>query len=149
MSRQAYSSILADSIGPGAGELPDAFVDSAVAWAGHVDRLLSERDATSESLPAGWGAHDYIAACLIRDRVEKLMPTVPESLTAGIARFIKLYDVKIISFTEDDYNRLLARFAIIGSEIASDEIVESKWWWHRIPKSGPAREELLSWSHRT
>jgi hypothetical protein len=25
---------------------------------------------------------------------------------------------------------------------------ESAWWWARIPKSGPAREELMRWRRR-
>jgi hypothetical protein len=92
-----------------------------------------------------WGFHDYIAALLIRDRVEKYLPIAPDFSTARIAEFIKKYDDEFVSFTQDDHNELLIDFATTGGGMADGQFMMDRWWWHRVPRSGPVIEELLDW----
>jgi hypothetical protein len=129
-------------------QLPPELIEPAAGWAGHVERLKSELRVTAANHPRSWGFHDYIATLLIRDRVEKLLPSVPEALRNRVTAFVQGYDDELTSFTKDDRDELLIRFASSGGGLTEKEFMASQWWWHRIPQSGPVVEELLDWQRR-
>jgi hypothetical protein len=129
-------------------QLPRELIEPAAGWAGHVERLKSELRVTVATHPQSWGFHDYIATLLIRDRVERLLPSVPEALRNRVTAFIQRYDDELTSFTEDDRDELLIRFASSGGGLTEKEFMASQWWWRRIPQSGPVVEELLGWHRR-
>lgn len=132
-----------------APRIPQQLVESAAGWAGHIEKLESELHATPASHPRSWGFHDYIATLLIRDEVEKLLPSVPAFARDRVLNFIHDYDSKLTSFTDEDREELFIRFTRSGGGLAEEEFMASQWWWHRIPQSGPVTEELLDWYRRT
>ncbi|MBV9383999.1 MAG: hypothetical protein JO242_25465 [Streptosporangiaceae bacterium] len=131
-----------------ASRLPQEIVAAAAGWAGHVDRFKTELDMTVASDPASWGFHDYIATLLIRDQIEKLLCPGVLPAQQKIANFIQEYDKELISFTNDDEEELFMQFVRSGGGLGADEFMADRWWWHRVPQSGPVLEELLDWRRR-
>jgi hypothetical protein len=112
--------------------------DLVVGWAAHVTRLLAERD---RRLADGdvWNAHDYVAALVVRGFAERALdqldPPLRTAATAAVARF----DAELVTATEPDQRGLLRRFAPDAG---------AQWWWQRIPRTGPVREDLLTFATR-
>jgi hypothetical protein len=112
-----------------------------VGWAAHVSRLSAEHDLAPGEDRDAWNAHDYIAAMLIRGRVQRALDLLDVELRAAVTPVVTRFDDLLSSFTEPDEARLLRRFA------ADD--ADEQWWWQRIPVSGPVRAELERYAERT
>jgi hypothetical protein len=106
------------------------------AWKQHVQRLYSEQEKDVAD-PNVWGIHDYIAALYIRDRIAAVFGIHKNPDTEIDQSVLESVDRDFQSYTELDRERLLTRLEPV-------EYDRSSWWWSRIPKTGPARQELLS-----
>jgi hypothetical protein len=108
--------------------------DLVDGWAAHVQRLQAEEHSSLDD-PLVWGADDYIGALHLRDLVVTgVDQSPPEIFDVALARGASVDDA-FMSFTEPDLRGIIERFS-------GEEHSESEWWWRRLPKSGPAREEL-------
>jgi hypothetical protein len=108
--------------------------DLVDGWAAHVQRLQAEEHSSLDD-PLVWGADDYIGALHLRDLVVTgVDQSPPEIFDVALARVASVDDA-FMSFTEPDLRGIIERFS-------GEEHSESEWWWRRLPKSGPAREEL-------
>lgn len=105
------------------------------AWGQHVQKLVDDqRKEICE--PDVWGIHDYIAALYIRDRLSIECARQQSAVPEADRSLLETVDRAFEAFTEPDHERLLIRLEPIVYD-------NSRWWWGRIPKMGPARQELL------
>ncbi len=104
-------------------------------WDEHVKRLRAEEHRSSED-PSVWGAHDYLAALHLRDLVIAGADQSPSEIREVALRLVASVDEAFRAFTEPDSVGVVDRFS-------GEQHSESEWWWKRLPKSGPVREELL------
>ena len=88
-----------------------------------------------DDLFALWSARDQIAACLKENGI-------PES--DGDLAIISAIDAFFVSITTEDAE-LVQRALGDGVDIPIGRL---PWWWHRVPLSGPIRDELLLWGSR-
>lgn len=109
------------------------------SWAAHVERLDNEKSWSLAESPSAWGAFDYHAALILRDSVEDCMETIEKRYLDVMQSDITPVDNKFLAFTrvdeKGDFKKFLARCDIEPSR-------STGWWWQRIPKSGPALEEI-------
>jgi hypothetical protein len=83
-----------------------------------------------------WGAHDWIAALYIRDRVQHAVDSRPAH--DDVPATVQVTDELFRSFTTPDERHLLQRLA--------DDSPREPWWWGRIPKSGPVASDLSAFA---
>lgn len=114
--------------------------DLIVGWTAHVNRLHSELYLRPGEDTEAWTAHDYVAALIIRDVVERSLRLLPREVEDHAFTLVTKYDELLRSFTEPDQTGILQRFA-------PDEW-GSGWWWQRLPQSGPVRQELEAFAAR-
>ena len=110
-------------------------VDLVLAWNGHVERIERELTTSSDE-PTAWGAYDLVAALCLRDFLRDGLSGLGEGLRQRVELPILDIDNRFIAYTELDNRGLVER--IDGRSRPSSE-----WWWHRIPRSGPVREDIL------
>jgi hypothetical protein len=104
-------------------------------WLKHVKHLQAEEHSSLQDARV-WGAHDYIAALHLRDMVFTGVDQSPSEIRDIALSRVATTDEIFKSFTEPDLRGVVDRFS-------GEQHVDSEWWWKRLPKSGPAREELL------
>jgi len=108
------------------GHRAETLLQVLEAWAAHVVHLYEDIHERSEG---SWGAHDYVAALFIRDRVEAGLVS-----TEFRPAVVQAVDALFEAFTVEDEAMLLdpvqARPDAGGP------------WWSRVPASGPVRDEL-------
>ncbi|MGB3438435.1 MAG: hypothetical protein WBA97_06735 [Actinophytocola sp.] len=104
------------------------------AWKLHITKLVGDMLRSSEDRTL-WGAHDYVAALVLRDSIEAGMDLLGVE-DRKIARVL-LNDIDSLfkGYTEEDHDGCTSR--IIGKES-----VGLSWWWGRIPRQGPVRREI-------
>ncbi|MFE2723840.1 hypothetical protein [Kitasatospora sp. NPDC059327] len=108
------------------------------SWKTHVEKLEADLSLPSSDRSV-WGAHDLIAALVLRDFIQDGMGALDVALRSRFESLISEIDNRFISFTEpDDQLRVEKVDARSGSE--------REWWWKRIPVTGPAREEVILYS---
>jgi hypothetical protein len=112
-----------------------------VGWAGHVNRLHAERDLGPGQDSDAWTPHDYVAALLIRERVQDALDQLGPELRQAASRAVAVFDELLNSFTEPDDRQVLRRFSTVEPG--------EQWWWRRIPASGPVRTDLDRYAERT
>jgi hypothetical protein len=106
-------------------------------WAQHVQRLQTEASASIEADPNAWGGHDYLAALHLRDLIAQGVEESTPDVRGIVNTLIATSDEEFKAFTELDMDGVVERF--------SGELHKgTDWWWKRLPKSGPARQELLN-----
>lgn len=111
---------------PGDDHERTTFAYELEGWAGRVVRLRREAEESADSSDF-WGPYDLAGACHNRDRVE--------ARNEGRSRTLEAVDELYRTFTEDVG---AAWVDVIGiGEEKSDH-----WWWQRVPKRGPLRDEL-------
>jgi hypothetical protein len=108
-----------------------------VGWAQHVERLRAEEHSNLRKDPDVWGAHDFLAALYLRDLVERGLDRSSPSVFGQAQLLVADADRSFTDFTVDDTQEVVVRFS-------GEDHLEAAWWWHRIPKMGPAREDLLN-----
>ena len=126
-----------------APEAISSLYDLLLGWREHVNKLISDlsRDVNDHSV---WGAHDLVAALVIRDHVEEGSKFLDGPLRGMVDRFVAKIDKDFEHFTELDGQGSLRR--VDGRNVLPDS-----WWWRRVPASGPVHEELMCYyghSHR-
>lgn len=109
-------------------------------WAQHVKRLYAERDYDLDGDPDCWGAHDYAGALYLRDTVAFGLEQTPLEIADIAQSSIASTDKLFLSYTEPDGAGMIDRFE-------RAEHHDSAWWWKRIPKTGPVRQELIRTLH--
>lgn len=109
--------------------------DLVVGWAAHVTRLSQERHLRPPADRDAWNAHDYVASLVIRGFAQRALDHLDKHLQSRVRRTVARFDELLLSFTEPDVRGLLRRFAA--------EDADERWWWDRIPTSGPVHDELL------
>jgi hypothetical protein len=110
--------------------------DVVTGWARRVARLQAEERSSLDD-PAVWGGHDYIGTLHWRSHVEAAIQEAPAELRDLMLERVAAVDEAFLSFTEPDPRGLVGRFA-------NEKPPDSGWWWwwQRMPKAGPAREEI-------
>jgi hypothetical protein len=106
-------------------------LDLIDSWAGHVLRLF--RESTGQ-VPDSWGAHDYIAALYVRDRLGNALKRMTNEIHRDDPFSVQTIDSLFVSFTSADVEHQLRRF--------QDELPGDPWWWQRIPTTGPVATQL-------
>ncbi|MFV2111357.1 hypothetical protein ACFHW0_03320 [Micromonospora sp. LOL_025] len=116
-------------------------VDLVEAWREHLSKLEADLLAPSDDRSI-WGAHDYVAALVIRDLIAQGVARLGRDRRPRIEPALAALDQRFMNFTEPDMEGYAERV---------DGRVEPKreWWWSRIPKSGPVREEMLLYYGRS
>ncbi len=114
--------------------------DLVVGWAAHVNRLHSEQYLRPGEDHEAWTAHDYVAALIIRDVIERALRLLPREVEDHAFTVVTKHDELLRAFTEPDHTGVLQRFA--PGEWGSG------WWWQRLPQSGPVRQELEAFAAR-
>jgi hypothetical protein len=114
--------------------------DLVVGWAAHVTRLSQERHLRPPADRDAWNAHDYVASLVVRGFTQRALDHLDEHLQSRVVRTVTRFDELLLSFTEPDARGLLRRFA--------GEDADDRWWWDRIPTSGPVHDELLRFGAR-
>lgn len=121
---------------PGGRSVP--LLSAIDSWAAQVLRMfresVSQADPRTEDV---WGPDDLVGALLARDRIETAMPTPTDHDISELLPTLAVADELFRLFTAPDETKL------IGEVCSADARVS--WWWKRVPKSGPIREELLVW----
>jgi hypothetical protein len=124
-----------------AGRTSRGTLDLMVAWGLHVEKIDLDR-ASTVSDPGAWGPHDLVAALFIRDFLEANVLKLPPALHAKVMTFVSGYDERFRSVTQADEEHLV-------ESVAELVVAGRGWWWHRVPDSGPIREELAELGRQT
>lgn len=105
------------------------------AWRAHLakfeDDLLPDPDDRRV-----WGAHDLIAALCVRDWIAEVSALLPADLRHRYDRTVAVIDDRFRAFTEPDVDGLVERAADFPDSMHD-------WWWFRIPRTGPVRDDLM------
>jgi hypothetical protein len=107
-----------------------------VGWRQHVERLVAEQGKSLKQDRDVWGAHDFLAALFLRDVVERGLHQSPSEVLGEAQALVRHADHSFVDFTVDDIENVVARFS-------GEDHDKAAWWWRRIPRVGPAREDLL------
>lgn len=111
--------------------------DAVVAWREHVTKIERDLDATPDDRSV-WGAHDLVAALVIRDVVAEGTATLDAALLARIEPAVADVDAAFRRITEPDDDGRVAK-------ADGRDVPGRGWWWGRIPRRGPVREELQAY----
>ncbi|WP_157756682.1 hypothetical protein [Plantactinospora sp. KBS50] len=109
--------------------------DLVGAWREHLSKLESDLLAPSDDRSI-WGAHDYVAALVIRDLVAQGLALLSFDMRPRTERAVAELDQWFMNFTEPDPEGYAER---IDGRVKPDR----EGWWYRIPKSGPVRDEMV------
>lgn len=115
--------------------------DAVRAWWEHVSKLehdvLLPRDD-----PSIWGAHDFIAALVIRDVVAAGIARLSMDLKNKLQPAVASTDQRFLDYTEADSDGCIEK-------IDGRPNSHRGWWWQRAPKTGPIQDEIrLNYGHR-
>jgi hypothetical protein len=105
------------------------------AWSLHVHRIDRERSESGED-PRSWDANDFVAALLLRDFLEDCMVRLPTPVRSKVAELADGVDELFTSIAQVDDRPLI-------DQVAVSEQAGRRWWWQRIPDSGPVLTHLL------
>ena len=111
------------------------------AWKLHIDKLIGDtlRFSGDRSL---WGAHDYVAALVIRDSIETGLGLLGADHRKLMGTSLTDTDSMFKEYTEEDRDGCTGR-------ILGEEVTDRPWWWGRIPRQGPVRREIEThYGHR-
>jgi hypothetical protein len=103
-------------------------------WKRHVDKIEHDLPLPSSDRSV-WGAHDLVAAVSLRSFLQEGLDELEPELRRRVERVMGEVDERFQSYTEVDEFGLL-------EQIDGRSNPSRGWWWRRIPKTGPAREEL-------
>jgi hypothetical protein len=103
-------------------------------WAAHIRRFHDESKRSCADRDT-WGTHDYVAALNLRDALERGLGLLGNGDRVAALQEMTELDQHFEALTEPDASALLRAYAVDG-------IPDTHWWWHRVPKRGPVREEL-------
>lgn len=115
--------------------------DLVGAWREHLLKFESDLLVAADDRST-WGAHDYVAALVIRDLIAQGVALVSLDLRSRIERAVAELDQRFTNFSEPDPEGYTER-------IDGRSKPDRGWWWHRIPKNGPVREEILAYYGRS
>mgnify|MGYP006965540473 CR=1 FL=1 len=107
------------------------------AWKLHVTRFVDE--ASKPPSDIAWGAHDLVAALILRDFIAEGIARVPSKVATRIQLELAAADANYLSFSEPDHAGVLRSFADLPQR-------EGYWWWDRLPSRGMARDEIMTWT---
>jgi hypothetical protein len=109
-------------------------IDLLRAWWEHLSKFEADLSASSDEHLI-WGAHDYIAALILRDLAAKGIARVDVGLRSQIESAVSGIDRRFIDLTVDDKDGCTER--------VDGRVDPSRgWWWKRIPRCGPIHEEM-------
>jgi hypothetical protein len=103
-------------------------------WASRVARFQAEEHSSLDD-PSTWGGHDYIGTLHWRSHVNAAIQQTPAKVRDLMLERVAVVDEAFLAFTEPDTQGLVNRFA-------NEQPPDSGWWWQRLPRTGPAREEI-------
>ncbi len=104
------------------------------AWWEHVSKLMADLSVPSSDRGV-WGAHDYLAALIMRGRLAEGISQMDPEVARSVAPAVAEIDRDFEGYCELDADGCVAR---IDGRSHSDQA----WWWERIPKAGPVRDEI-------
>jgi len=108
--------------------------DLICAWKGHVEKI--ERDIPLPSSDRTvWGAHDLVAAVNLRSFLQEGLEELNPEIRQRVEHVVDQVDQRFLSYTEIDEFGLLEK---LDGRSNSNR----GWWWRRIPKTGPVREDI-------
>ncbi|MFJ6213883.1 hypothetical protein ACIQGZ_11210 [Streptomyces sp. NPDC092296] len=105
-----------------------------IGWYEHVTRMEREIELP-DSDRSVWGAHDLIAADILRDFLARGLESLSGGESRNFLNALNEADSRFLSYTEVDELGVLLRLDDDGPEVRG-------WWWTRIPRSGPIRRDL-------
>ncbi|WP_190816524.1 hypothetical protein [Saccharopolyspora pogona] len=111
-----------------------ALAELIEAWRRHVDKIDSDRARSADDRSV-WVAHDLVAALSLRDFVQKGRDLLDSVLRDKVDRHLDQVDSRFLDITEEDARNLVG-------VVAERDVTTKGWWWHRIPDSGPMREDI-------
>lgn len=104
------------------------------AWWEHVSKLVSDLSVPPNDHGV-WGAHDYLAALIIRDRLAEGLSHIDPKIMRAVAPAVTEADKMFEGYVEMDADGCASR--IDGRSHSA-----KAWWWERVPKAGPVRDEI-------
>jgi hypothetical protein len=108
--------------------------DAVRAWWEHVSKV--ETDLTAGPADRSvWGAHDLVAALVIRDLVAEGLSRLGPEMSTRVEPVVADVDRRFVEVTEEDPERSIERVDGRSAEGRG-------WWWGRIPERGPIHDEL-------
>lgn len=119
---------------PIAQERELGLVSLLLAWRAHVLRIEGELDL-SEFERAAWGAYDLLAALAFRDFIVLGLQVVDSEYRVAFGNALAAVDSKFEEFTELDESGIVRN-------LDEDGQPSGGWWWDRIPRVGPIRQEI-------
>lgn len=108
--------------------------DVIKGWDSRVERFRAEEHSSLDD-PSTWGGHDYIGTLHWRSHVAAAIQQAPAEVRDLMLERVASVDDAFMSFTEPDRRGVVSRFA-------NEQPPDSGWWWQRLPRTGPAREEI-------
>ena len=108
--------------------------DLARAWWEHISKLEADLSATPEDQSV-WGAHDFVAALVVRDALAKGITRLEGELRQAVEPAVASVDQRFRAFTEPDEDGCIKRVDGRSSEGRG-------WWWARVPRQGPIHAEM-------
>ena len=115
--------------------------DSLLSWKKHVRRFGAEVEQAFHGSHDVFGGDDYIAALLVRERIQDALSKInDDDLRGKVSEWVETVDRDFMDLTVEDSDAVVARraAAILGRECGSS------WWWARLPRQGPVRQDLFS-----
>lgn len=109
-------------------------IELAIAWENSVKKIDADRGLPSSDRSV-WSEHDLAGTLFLRDHLEKVLQQLPPSLRERMERYVAEADGLFRSYTVEDPEHRMLRVADVGAQ-------GRKWWWSRIPSSGPIAEDL-------
>lgn len=118
-----------------------SLAELVAGWASHVERLSAEsaRTGADPDDASVWTPDDFVGALHLRNRVAAGIAATPAPLLAAAERAVAAADARFTALTEPDDDGLLDAAVRPGDRL-------SGWWWHRVPRRGPIRDELVAWA---
>lgn len=107
-----------------------SLVDLAEGWARSVLRHYQE--SGSIELQDPWGVHDFIGSLYTRDTVEEWLQSF--AAPNEVPGCVQVADELLMIFTEEQ--------AATPYVLIDPEITGVGWWWRRLPRKGPVRQEF-------
>ncbi|WP_328385566.1 hypothetical protein OHS81_16820 [Streptomyces sp. NBC_00400] len=109
-------------------------IDLAIAWENGVKKINSDRSLPSSDRSV-WSEHDLAGTLFLRDHLERALQKLRPSLREKMERYVAEADGLFRSYTVDDPEHRMLRVAEVDAQ-------GRKWWWSRVPDSGPIAEDL-------
>lgn len=118
------------------GERRDA-IRSADSWAAHIKKIDNDRSSPWSDRSV-WNEYDFCAALTIRDYLDTAIDVLSPPLADKVTRYASATDNRYRSITVEDSGKRM-------SAVAKVDPSTRKWWWFRVPDSGPILEDLARW----